>query len=260
MITNAEYRLTERCMADEGFDYPTPEAGLVVAKAVPFLSPDELRRSGYGFDWSAAARSFSSANDPNAQDPTAEMSLERAAAYQRALNGPVDGPTATLQDPSGDASSLPLEGCSADARVELFGSVLNAARFARADLAVSGEALSAALQDNGRYEQVKDLWQECMIGAGQDRDFVAPPMDYGFYILHSQMLVGVSSGAAGVTVDQEQAVAGDDADCQESSGLYEVREALLPQVRDRLYESIDVESAELDAFGRAVFERAKEIE
>ncbi len=69
----------------------------MVAKATPFLSPAELRRSGYAFDWQAARRSFASSNRPANVDPTAGMSPERAAAYAVALGGPVNGPTATLQ-------------------------------------------------------------------------------------------------------------------------------------------------------------------
>src|SRR5690606_23897208 len=83
VITSAEYRLTERCMATAGFEYPTPASRLIVARAVPFLSPAELRRSAYAFDWDTALQSFSSANDPANFDPTATMSPERADAYSR---------------------------------------------------------------------------------------------------------------------------------------------------------------------------------
>jgi hypothetical protein len=259
VITSAEYRLTERCMADAGFEYPTPAARLIVARAVPFLSPTELRRSAYAFDWDTALQSFSSANDPANFDPTATMSPERADAYTRALNGPVDGPVATLREANGDSSSLPLLGCSAEARVELYGSVLNALRFDRADLAITGQALSEGLQADPRYEEAKRSWQECMIGP-ELAPFSSPATDYGFYILHSQMLTSLGSANPGITPDQERQMALADADCQESSGLYEIREELLPGVRESLQRELDLGSGEFDSFARVVFERAREIE
>lgn len=261
VVVNAEYRLVRRCMADAGFEYPAPPDGAVVAKATPFLAPAELRRSGYGFDWAAAARSWSSTNRPEGPaDLTADMDPTRAKAFNEALSGPESGPTATLESGGGDTSSLPLEGCTADARAELFGSVMNALRYDRAEQSISGQAMSEALQEDEAYADAAEAWRACMLAAGQDPQYLAATNDYGFYALSSEMRVTASAGTSAVTVDRAAETANDDADCQESTGLYELRERLLPTVRDELYRYIDLESRELDAFSRAVFERAKDVE
>jgi hypothetical protein len=265
VIQLAEQRLVAACLADEGFDYGvTVEAvtRYTVPSAPRFLSPDELRRRGYQYDWDAAAESFLAANAPGGPpDPAASMSDVGQAAYMQAMAGDPDD-VVVLDDAKGRSTVRPASGCLAEARIELYGGIENSIRFDRAIETLSGDGLSRKLQQYNSYQAPLDAWLECMRAAGHDvfqDEEEGYTVDYGFVHLRSAQLSALASGGSPPTAEQIQLVADADADCQESAGLYEVRQELLPEAEDELAAELGLEMSQYIAFQHAVLERAQRV-
>jgi hypothetical protein len=261
VILLAEQRLIAACMTEEGFQYDT-EVDLATRYTVPsaplFLPPNELRRSGYQYDWDAAAESFLEANPPGGVPPSATdgMTPEEAAAFSEALRGDGDH-FVELEDVDGGTTGMSVEGCEGEARLELYGSVENAMRFYRAAETVSASGLSRKLREQAPYRAPLETWQECMREAGHD---VAEATDYGLSYLGSRHMDALSQGHGNPLTEAEiESVADADADCQESSGLFEVREELLPEAMDEIAAELGFEMSQYVAFQHAVLERAEQV-
>jgi hypothetical protein len=257
VIYRAEERLVAACMRQQGFTFATTLEQAVTPPPA-YLSPTELRRSGYQHDWQAAAERYLELNGPSGPpDPTAGMTDHEVAAYEQALVGPADGPMAMLEDVDGGRTGVPAGGCLGEARAELFGSVANYLRFIRADQSLSG--VGRELREQDAYREPMAAWQGCMRQAGHD---VGDEIDYGVPWIQARGADALQSGGLGqtaITLDSIGAVAEADADCQESSGLYEVRRDLLPDARDRVAATLGFELSQFVAFQHAVLERAKQV-
>jgi hypothetical protein len=257
-ILHAEQRLIAACMGDEGFDYDVTPWEDVVTQPPAYLSPDELRDGGYRYDWAGAAASFLALNGPDGPpEPTAGMSEDEAAAYTSALGG--TGRAVMLDDPAGGAVGYPADGCGAEAQIELYGSVANDIRFERALDELSTPGTAEELQTMDALREPLAAWQACMRRAGHD---VPPTADYGATWLQQVGVAALSEqgeGQAVVTADVIADVERADADCQESSGLFEVRQELLPAARQRIAERLGFELPDYVAFQHAVLDRAERV-
>lgn len=259
LIRLAEERLIQRCMAEEGFD----EYRIVVENKTRHitppppanLSPDELRRSGYLFDWERAARGMAAADplDPSL-DPTAGMSQAERDAFGTALGGGPDAPTVEVRTRDG-STVLSSEGCMAEARIELYGSLDNYVRFNEAAEFLPG-AVASELREMEGYREALDAWQRCMRAEGHA---VHDADGSGFSYLMARLRSALADGEAAPTPEEIRAVAEADADCLESSGLHEVRQRHLPAARDAAAERFGFEMSEFVAFEHVVLERAKRV-
>lgn len=258
-IYRAQDRLVAACMAEAGFEY---DAVSIADSPLPpplYLSPTELRRSGYEYDWAQAAERFLELNGPDGPpDPTAGMSPEEVDAYSAALGGSTPDATVTLEDSGGGTTSFPTEGCEAEARTELFGSVANFIRFDRANQTLSHSGLSRKLTEYDEHRVPLAGWQECMQSAGYD----VGDNDYGAYYIQDRGAAALGregTQQSSVTADFITGVVDADADCQESSGIYEVRRELLPDARDEIAADLGFEMNQYIAFQHAVLERAERV-
>jgi hypothetical protein len=255
-ISRAEYRLLGTCMAQKGLVYDAPSIGSVPPM---YLSPSELRRDGYRYDWAAAAQDFLGASSPDgAGRATAGMTAGELAEYDEALFGDVDE-RVTLGDLGGGTIGSPAGGCMGEARAALYGSVANFMRYDRVVETLSHWGIGSRLQEYDAYREPLTAWQECMRARNHD---VGGDTDYGTSYIQSSGAVALSDDGAGqtlVTGESIAAVADADADCQESSGLYEVREALLPQAREDLAAALGFEMSQYVAYQHAVYERAQQV-
>jgi hypothetical protein len=251
-------RLVQQCMNGEGFDYRAPSVTESVLPLPLYLSPSELRRGGYQYDWQAAADEFLENNGPDGPpDPTEGMTDEELDAYSNALGGSSAEAMVTLEDVDGGTVSAPTEGCLATAREEMFGSVANFLRFDRASESLSGVARE--LQSMEAYQEPLADWQQCMRQSGHD---VGDTTDYGGSWLQERGTTALTEQGATqsvVTAELIESVANADADCQEASGLYEVREELLPGARDQIAEELGFTMSQYVAFEHAVLQRAERV-
>jgi hypothetical protein len=260
VVFEAQRRLVVACMGRHGF----PQAAAMVAGGggglPPYLSPAELRTAGndYDYDWAGAATDFLEA----APNPTAGMSPDEADAYGVALFGPDGAASVTLDDPGGGTVSRSAEGCQAEASEQLFGSVANAMRFDRAVEELLLGRLSAELAEQPSYREVRRAWQDCMAAAGYDVAAGSDETDYGATWLYAEGAAALGeAGAAQDTVTAEviAAVASADADCQESSDLHRVRQAMLPHAYDDLAAGLGFDMPHYVAYQHAVLERARQV-
>jgi hypothetical protein len=268
VIFRAQQRLVGQCMADQGFDTVSGQyQGPVKTKAPPFLSPVELRRSSYQFDWDAAAEEFLALNGPaGPPNPTAGMTEEEIEAYGKALDGGTSAKVVQMKDLDGGTVSVSTEGCRGEAAIRLYGSAENSIRFNRAAEQVTGFGFSKKLFQKNAYRAVAETWQECMEKAGYDVGPITDAsgkksngFDYGLGYLTARQATQLSAGQGPLGQVEIDAVATADADCQESSGLYELRQELLPEAKDEVTDELGLEMSQYVAFQHAVLERAKNV-
>ena len=254
-IRSAETRLVDACMAAQGFGDATPGSELIRPTHTPYLTPAELRRSGYRFDWDRAAAQEVLFNGPaGPPDPHAGLSEAEAADFDDALSGPLDGEVVEIDDLDGGTLSLPLEGCAAEARERIYGSVANSMRFDLALQHTARQSQAEALAAIDAYQAPRTAWQRCMIAAGVTD--IDETTDYGLTLLRIRLVEGAGTAPS---PDEIAAVATADADCQETSGLDDVRAELLPEVEAQLLEAIGLEEDDLNAFTNAVLDRARDM-
>jgi hypothetical protein len=254
VIRSAESRLIASCMAGQGFDYEARAAD-EIPNDPPILSPAELRNSGYQYDWTMAAERYLELNGPEGPpDPTEGMTPEERAEYEDALASPHE--TVDVQLATGVAT-VPVEGCQPEAWDTLYGSVANALRFNQSEQQFDNPVAWMARHDD--FSAAADRWRACMRLAGHDIDEGAT---YGLgYLLSlgASALQEEGIDQTTVTADLIQSVTLADADCQESSGLDQVREALMPEARGEVAADVGLEMNEYVAFQHAVLERAKQV-
>lgn len=256
LIQKAESRLANACMAKLGFPPATGVEQYAMPDPPSYLSPKDLRRGGYQFDFSADAEAFLAANGPNGPpSPTEGMSAEEADEYSKALLGTPDGPSVELPAAEGSSSTSKV-GCQAEAREELFGSLLNYLRYDRALAANNAGPVAKQLARDKQYQAALSKWQTCMDAAGYP---MKDDIDYGARALRQEQSAQLAESGTPLDQSRIDAVANADADCQEESGLYSIREKLLPAAREAIAKRLGLESGELIAFQNAVLAKAKTV-
>jgi hypothetical protein len=251
-ITRAEMKAIQACMEAQGFEYPLEDELASVVIPSDYLSPDQLRRSGYQIDLEALATPESGTSQSQ-EELFATMSDEEQAAWQEALFAE-DSPEIGLADDTGGVLSESTGGCVGEGRAEVYGSVPNHLRYDRA-LQMFQTDLGASLSQMEEYQVPLDAWQACMRAAGHEVDEAD---DYGLpYVLRRGS--ASLSGGPSVTEDVVREISLADADCQESSGIHTVREGLLSDARDAIADELSIDYTQYAAFQHAVLERAKRL-
>lgn len=256
VIDRARERSIQQCMAEHGFNYESVAIRYYIESPPTYLSPQEMRRTGYQYDWANEAESFLALNGPDGPpSPTMGMTAEQVESFDRAMSGDLND-TVELEDLGGGTVGVPRGGCSGEARTELFGTVENSVRFDRAVENVNGRGFSAQLRRMDDYQASLDDWQSCMRSAAHD---IEESDDYGYFYLLRLQDTSLAAGNGPLSDEEIGAVANDDADCLESSGLFEVRRELLPEAMDRVANELGFGLGQYAAFQHAVLERAKNV-
>lgn len=256
VILEAEQRLTAACMADRGYAWGSAVLGGSVGGPPPYLSPDELRAGGldYEYDWATAGEEF--LDDPGgAADETAGMTDGELEAYAAALSGTSPQPDVSIDTGDGTASTS-SDGCLGEARAQVYGSVANHLRYDTLHQAFAG--VGGQLRRHEQYERPLADWQACMGAAGFD----VGDHDYGAGYIRQAGAAALSSEGrdqTAFTAGTIPAIAAADADCQESSGLYEVRESLLAGITAEIAADLGVDLDHYVAYERALYARAQQV-
>lgn len=255
-VHDAEQRATAACMARHGFAWGSAVAGDSAGTLPLYLSPDELRAGGldYEYDWEAAADAFLDTFG-DAAPATESRTEDEEAAYEAALFGTPPQPEVSIETADGTVSASG-DGCIGEARTRVYGSVSNALRWEELREAFGG--VSGRLRRHDEYRRPLADWQACMGEAG----FAVGENDYGASWIQqaaAAALYGEGRDQAQVTAQTISAVARADADCQESSGLYDVRESLLADVTAEIADDLGIELDHYIAYARAVYARARQI-
>jgi hypothetical protein len=252
-IYRAEERLLSACMARQGYE---PDVSMSGAGPLPlYLSPTRLRAGGYDYeyDWAVAAEQFVD-NSGGSNDMTEGMSDEELEAYTTALDG-ASGFDVTIETHDGTVSTS-SDGCVGESRAEVYGTVANFLRYAELRQAFAG--VSDQLREHDEYTQPLTDWQACMGDAGFD----VGDHDYGASWIQRQGAVALSnegSEQTQFTAETIPAIAAADADCQETSGLYDVRESLLADIPQEIAADLGVDFDHYIAYEHALYQRARQV-
>jgi hypothetical protein len=194
------------------------------------------------------------------------MSEEESKAYVDALDGGNAGEVVELDDVEGGTVGVSTGGCTGEAREALYGSLENSIRYDRAAERVTGADISEKLFADDGYREAATAWQACMEEAGHDvgakedaRGETIDGNDYGFQYLVARQAAQLSEGKGPLAQADIDAVAAADATCQESSGLHELRQDLLPAAMDEVAEELGFEMDQYIAYQHAVLERANNV-
>lgn len=251
-IYDAENRLTAACMAGQGYEWGSAVLGGSAGSPPLYLSPDELRSGGfdYEYDWEAAGNEFLD-NSGGAAPETEGMTGEELDAYSTALSGTSDGWVSLPNGSSGTASV-----CVGEARAQLYGSIANNLRYD--ELHQEFSKIARQLREHEEYAQPLADWQACMGDAGFD----VGDHDYGASYIRqagAAALSNVGESQTQFTARSIPAIAEADADCQESSGLYEVRESLITGIAGEIADDLGVDLDHYVAYEQALLARAQQI-
>ena len=137
----------------------------------------------------------------------------------------------------------------------LYGTVANALRYS--ELVEPFSDASSQLREHDEYAAPLAGWQACMAAAGFD----VGDHDYGAGDIQQAGTVALSTQGreqTQFTADTIPAIAAADADCQESSGLYEVRESLLAGITQEIADDLGVDLEHYVAYQRALLARAQQ--
>ncbi|MEV7995846.1 hypothetical protein AB0O67_29315 [Streptomyces sp. NPDC086077] len=162
VLRQAEYKLTRRCMAARGFDYPASGSGTIGID--DSWHPDlETRRSrGYGF--------ADPGPSPGDQYPPGLPAAERNS-YVRALTGDPER-RAVLRLSSGPEFTFGTTGCIAESRIGLYGDVVDAARVSYVPQEAHN-ALNHPIVSSSAMREAMALWTSCM----RDREYPYESME-----------------------------------------------------------------------------------
>jgi hypothetical protein len=260
VINDAERRLISECMARHGVESSFAVSREFVGDPPLYLSPDQLRAGGfdYDYDWAAAGAEFLDLSDGSPEgwsDPTAGMTQEERDAYEAASSGTSEDPDVSIETHDGTTATW-SGGCVGESQAQLYGSVANSRRYGTLDEPFSD--ISGQLREHDEYEEPLADWQACMGESGFD----VGDHDYGASYIRQ------AGGAALSTDGQDQTqftaetiptIAAADADCQESSGLYEVRVELLDGITEDIAADLGVDLDHYVAYERALYARAQQI-
>jgi hypothetical protein len=218
LLARAEAELTRRCMAHRGFNYPTghlgPGAGLGDDEE---WRPNLQRRRAVGYG-------LAHAGPAAAEERERLLPPDQQAAYRHALDG---DPTrrATLQLPSGRRFTIGATGCLAEARSQLYGDVVSAARV----FYIPQEAFVAIypqLAADPRLGAGMARWATCMAARGHRYPSTTAARDA------ASAAYDRTSGAAATRLERRIAVA--DGECALRTGLPTVIDQIGPGCAARL--------------------------
>lgn len=256
VIYDAESRLTAACMADHGYEWGSAVLGDRVGALPLYLSPAELRAGGldYDYDWAAAGEQFLGDSSGGAAPETEGMSDEELDAYSAALFGTSE-PEVWIDTHDGSTGTTG-GGCVGQARTQLHGTVANSLRYGELREAFAG--IGDKLREHDEYDRPLAEWQACMGEAGFD----VGDHDYGASYIRQAGAAALSTDGrdqTAFTAETIPAIAAADADCQESSGLYEVRESLLADIAEEIAADLGVDLDHYVAYEQALYARAQQV-
>jgi hypothetical protein len=159
----AEQSLIAQCMADRGLPYRVaPEGADTGLPTMSVSDVEKAKEEGYGL---ATERAQADAVT-SLEDERIGLPPRQQREYDRALFGPARAPEASARSLAGDVITASTQGCIAEARTRLFGSVEN--------FLVLSEFLGNSVrfvmyqsrEESPEVQEAFEEWQACMASAG----------------------------------------------------------------------------------------------
>lgn len=246
ILQAAEFKLSDRCMRQQGFRDPAVDAPAQIDRDEDWR-PDLQQRRIRGYR-------LGEADDKPASESSADAYLQTLSARQRerfhrALAG---GPTdrAPLALSSGQTFTFPTAGCIAESRGQLYGSPTTAARI---EFIPQGHYVGLyfrAIEDT-RYHRAIKVWGGCMRSRGYP--FATQKQ------ARAQAAAAHESSSATAAAKQEIAIAVADAQCAGTAGLTQTVQGLLRGYAKGLPAAQAKELEELAAMRTEAVRRAEDL-
>lgn len=254
----AAEKVTARCMAEAGFEYP-PYRVLVsqpMAETSSTLGGFQPRLTlrwaeAHGYEGYISMRGEASRDLDAAEEAyLATLSSGDRERYARTLNDPGAG-LITLRLPDGAEVGAAAEGCVAEGLRAVYGSVRNYLRLFYFPQQIG--AFGQAALDAPEVGDALSQYGACMREAGFD---VASPSDA---VDLAEQLFGGSRPPASAPGDEERAMAVTDARCRLTSGFHDALEAALVREASAWLSEHEGEVLALADLQRAALSRARRI-
>lgn len=254
----ATEKATERCMARAGFEYPPYRvlASQPMGETSSTLGGFQPRLTlgwaeTHGYEGYISMRGGAS-RDPEAAEEAylARLSEGDRERYARTLNDPGAG-LITLRLPDGAEVGAAAEGCVAEGRRAVYGSVRNYLQLFYFPQQIA--AFGQAAVDAPEVEDARSQYRACMRQAGFQ---VAGPSDA---VDRAEQLFGGSRPPGSAPGDEERAMAVADARCRLMSRIHDALEAALVREASAWLNEHEGEILALADLQRAALSRARRI-
>ncbi|MER7132258.1 hypothetical protein [Streptosporangium saharense] len=207
----AQEELVRRCMAGRGFTYvknpvPTVDVAPTLGQDPYGLTPEQARRTGYNSAENAG-------DSPGEVDRSgvSKLSAEQQKQWGEAYFGPEDAPEVTVDLPGGGTAGTTSEGCLAEAKKRLYGSLSDYATLnsLAGNLPIWARREAASSPDMARIDST---WSACMTSRGYPN--LKNPSAARERSVDVYQRLGVVTGEAR---DQEISLAVADAECDRAT-------------------------------------------
>ncbi|NYE02014.1 hypothetical protein BJY21_003198 [Kineosphaera limosa] len=238
--------LASECMKKQGLAYQPTATQQRGAQSNGDPTADQLRQ-GYQISKSAKETNL---KDVNAERLNALTGDQRQAWDAAFFGDPSKRVAVTF--PDGSTISDGGNGCLADARAQIYGSVPASLVSDHAPAFLVGDKARNALMQRSDYRSVVTNWQQCLARKGVD---VSPQADIGLDEALRQY--GLLPRAEADAYAARLAPA--DAACQRATGIHELRARLLQENATTLKSSSGLDAAGVILLRRQSVERARAI-
>lgn len=255
----AELKATSDCMAEHGFRFPPYEVGLSSSTTqgpgdlgvfTGFLTIPEAQQYGYG-------RLVASMADPDAPDPDqaqqqylATLTQEDEQRYLKALE-PATGSSARVTLPDGSIVGAANEGCFAEARRRVYGSVDQFLELVYLPQGIS--QFADEVHDDDAVEEAGTAYLSCLAESGYSLGHVGEAEEI------AAERFATNRTPTGSPSEEERAMAVADATCQERSRLHQAYDNALIRAGSSWVNDNEGQLLALADLERTALVRAKRI-
>ncbi len=162
-LESAMGRATDDCMKARGFRGPASDGVLENWDEGRDIGLERRRTQGYGLD-PARSKAVDPEPRPDVDAYVAGLSKEKRLEYSNVLLGSA-GPRLTVRLPGGRVIDTPLEGCVAEGRRRVFGTIENWASVQYVPEAINA-AVDVKVMSSNSYGQALVAWRGCMSAKG----------------------------------------------------------------------------------------------
>ncbi|MEU3980345.1 hypothetical protein AB0F77_09575 [Streptomyces sp. NPDC026672] len=253
-VTDAQQRLTARCMARHGFAFWEDRTlSLRESRPVRYVQDDVAWAREFGYGGRIDAKNARThAHNPNGAY-RAGLSPSRRAAFDAALDGGADSRPLTAPLPGGGEIRKRLGGCTEEAERTLYGDP--AVWFRTGKVATGVNALyTGQLMKDRRLTAAVRAWARCMKDAGQPYE---DPWAARDAVVSDTARLGAARADEAFAAERETAVA--DATCARKTSLRAVASARETYYADRLRGRYGKDIDTYRRLGREAYDRAVHI-
>ncbi|MGW0705311.1 hypothetical protein ACWD4G_04950 [Streptomyces sp. NPDC002643] len=253
-VTDAQQRLTKRCMERHGFEYwEDRRLTLEESRPVRFVQDDVAWARAYGYGGRIDAKNQKARESNPIGTYRQGLSPSRRAAFDVALDGGDDARMLTAPLPGGGEIRKRLGGCTEEAERKLYGDPAEWFRTAKIAMGLNSLYAEDLMRDRQLTEALQ-AWSDCMKNAGQS---YKDPQAARDAVRVNTGRLGEARADEAFTAERRTAVA--DATCARETSLRAVASARETYYQDRLRDRYGKDLDTYRRLGRQAYDRAVRV-